>query len=169
MDVRFPIGELELPDKVTLVDVKRWMSEVETYINQLKKVVDGISDEQLNKKYREGSWTVRQLVHHIADSQMQLFSRLKLALTEEYPSAPEFDQNQWVDLADSSLPIEVSIQLLDGLNQRVVAIGENISETELERKVNLEGTGDLTVAFLLAKLSWHERHHLEHIKIALSN
>lgn len=100
---------------------------------------------------------------------MQLFSRLKLALTEEHPSAPEFDQNQWVDLADSSLPIEISIQLLDALNQRVVAIGENVSNSDLERKVNLEGTGDLTVAFLLAKLSWHERHHLEHIKIALSN
>ena len=113
MDVRFPIGELELPNKVTLVDVNQWMSEVETYIDQLKNVVDDLSDEQLTKKYREGSWTVRQLVHHIADSQMQLFSRLKLALTEEHPSAPEFDQNQWVDLADSSLPIEISIQLLD--------------------------------------------------------
>lgn len=71
---------------------------------------------------------------------MQLFSRLKLALTEEHPSAPEFDQNQWVDLADSSLPIiEISIQLLDSLNQRVVAIGENVSNSDLERKVNLEG------------------------------
>ena len=70
---------------------------------------------------------------------MQLFSRLKLALTEEHPSAPEFDQNQWVDLADSSLPIEISIQLLDSLNQRVVAIGENVSNSDLERKVNLRG------------------------------
>ena len=74
---------------------------------------------------------------------MQLFSRLKLALTEEHPSAPEFDQNQWVDLADSSLPIEISIQLLDSLNQRVVAIGENVSNSDLERKVNLEGTGEM--------------------------
>ena len=105
---------MELPNQVSLVDVKRWMSEVERYIDQLKNVVNGISEEELKKRYREGSWTVRQLVHHIADSQLQLFSRLKLALTEENPSAPEFDQNQWVDLADSELPIEVSIQLLEG-------------------------------------------------------
>lgn len=169
MDVRFPIGELKLPNQVTLTDVKQWMSEVENYIDQLKEVVNDISEEQLMKKYRDGSWTVRQLVHHIADSQMQLFSRLKLALTEDHPSAPEFDQNQWVDLADSKLPIDVSIQLLDGLNQRVVAIGESIKENELNRQVYLNGTGDLSVAFILAKLSWHERHHLEHIKIALSN
>ncbi len=169
MDVRFPIGELELPNQVSLVDVKRWMSEVERYIDQLKNVVNGISEEELKKRYREGSWTVRQLVHHIADSQLQLFSRLKLALTEENPSAPEFDQNQWVDLADSELPIEVSIQLLEGLNKRVVAIGENVTEEQLDRQVNLVGTGELTVGFLLAKLSWHERHHLEHIKIALSH
>ena len=145
MDVRFPIGELELPNQVSLVDVKRWMSEVERYIDQLKNVVNGISEEELKKRYREGSWTVRQLVHHIADSQLQLFSRLKLALTEENPSAPEFDQNQWVDLADSELPIEVSIQLLEGLNKRVVAIGENVTEEQLDRQVNLVGTGELTV------------------------
>ena len=145
MDVRFPIGELELPNQVSLADVKRWMSEVERYIDQLKNVVNGISEEELKKRYREGSWTVRQLVHHIADSQLQLFSRLKLALTEENPSAPEFDQNQWVDLADSKLPIEVSIQLLEGLNKRVVAIGENVTEEQLDRQVNLVGTGELTV------------------------
>ena len=98
---------------------------------------------------------------------MQLFSRLKLALTEEHPSAPEFDQNQWVD--ELKFTYRNFYTITRFLNQRVVAIGENVSNSDLERKVNLEGTGDLTVAFLLAKLSWHERHHLEHIKIALSN
>ena len=135
MDVRFPIGELELPNKVTLVDVNQWMSEVETYIDQLKNVVNELSDEQLTKKYREGSWTVRQLVHHIADSQMQLFSRLKLALTEEHPSAPEFDQNQWVDLADTSLPIENSIQFIDALNQRVDDIVKTYQTRTLKGKL----------------------------------
>ena len=67
MDVRFPIGELELPNKVTLVDVNQWMSEVETYIDQLKNVVNDLSDEQLTKKYREGSWTVRQLSNYLLD------------------------------------------------------------------------------------------------------
>ena len=165
--VRFPIGELELPDNVTLVDVKEWFSEIEVYVDQLRQVVNHIDEKQLNQRYREGSWTVRQLVHHIADSQMNLFIRLKLALTEDNPKAPEFDQNQWVDLKDSELPIEVSIQLLDGLNQRVVALGNDVNENELDRTVNLVGTGELTVAFLIAKLSWHQRHHLEHIKIAL--
>ena len=135
MDVRFPIGELELPNQVSLVDVKRWMSEVERYIDQLKNVVNGISEEELKKRYREGSWTVRQLVHHIADSQLQLFSRLKLALTEEIRQHLSLIKINGY-LADSELPIEVSIQLLE-VKQTCSSNWRNVTEEQLDRQVNL--------------------------------
>lgn len=83
VDVRFPIGELELPEKVTMNDINQWLDEIGNYANRLRKVVDGLNDEALKKKHREGSWTVRQLVHHIADSQLNMYQRLKIALTDD--------------------------------------------------------------------------------------
>ena len=102
MDVRFPIGEFEAPTNSTLIDVKQWMSEIEAYSDQLKETVHQLSDEQLERRYREGSWTVRQLVHHIADSQINLYERLKMALTEDDVTAFMFNQECWAELPDSN-------------------------------------------------------------------
>ena len=169
MDVRFPIGEFEAPTNSTLVDVKQWMSEIEAYSDQLKETVHQLSDEQLERCYREGSWTVRQLVHHIADSQINLYERLKMALTEDGVTAFMFNQERWAELPDSKLPMQVSIAILEGLNQRVVEMGNHVTEGELNRSIKLSDGSNVPVSELLAKLSWHERHHLEHIKIALSD
>ena len=169
MDVRFPIGEFEAPTNSTLVDVKQWMSEIEAYSDQLKETVHQLSDEQLERCYREGSWTVRQLVHHIADSQINLYERLKMALTEDDVTAFMFNQERWAELPDSKLPMQVSITILEGLNQRVVEMGNHVTEGELNRSIKLSDGSNVPVSELLAKLSWHERHHLEHIKIALSD
>ena len=169
MDVRFPIGEFEAPTNSTLVDVKQWMSEIEAYSDQLKETVHQLSDEQLERCYREGSWTVRQLVHHIADSQINLYERLKMALTEVDVTAFMFNQERWAELPDSKLPMQVSIVILEGLNQRVVEMGNHVTEGELNRSIKLSDGSNVPVSELLAKLSWHERHHLEHIKIALSD
>lgn len=96
-----------------------------------------------------------------------MFQRLKLALTDTHPKVSNFAQDEWVKLADSDLPIEVSIQMLDAINQRVVAIGQHLTEKELARDFVLEGSGATTVGETVAKLSWHARHHLAHIQIAL--
>lgn len=168
MDVRFPIGELEVPDNVTLENVKEWLEEIKTYTVRLREVVDGLSDEELSKTYREGSWTVQQLIHHIADSQLVMYQRLKLALTDKNPELPPFDQDQWAVLPDTNLPVESSIKILEGLNERIVSLGEGLSDEDLDRKFTFQGKGEITVATKVKKLSWHEAHHLEHIKIALS-
>lgn len=85
MDVRFPIGELSVPDKVTLEDIRKWTSDIALYTERLRNIVDYLDDNELAKTYREGSWNVRQLVHHIADSQLNMYQRLKLALTDNNP------------------------------------------------------------------------------------
>jgi len=168
MDVRFPIGELSVPDKVTLEDIRKWTSDIALYTERLRNIVDDLDDNELAKTYREGSWNVRQLVHHIADSQLNMFQRLKLALTDNNPTVPPFIQDEWAKLLDSELPIESSIRLLEGINKRIVAIGENLNEGQLKRTFTLKDSGEISVATKVAKLSWHENHHLEHIKIALS-
>lgn len=168
MDVKFPLGELDMPENVTLDDVQKWLVEIDNYIHRLRDVVGNITEEELNKTYREGSWNVRQLVHHIADSQLNMYQRLKLALTDNNPIVPPFDQEKWVKLEDNSVSIDYSIQMLEGINARIVALGNHIDKDQLERKFTLKDSGEITVATKLAKLSWHENHHLAHIKIALS-
>lgn len=168
MDVRFPIGELEISDKVTLDDIQKWAKEIEGYTERLRETVDSLDDEALNAKYRAGSWTVRQLVHHIADSQLNMYQRLKLALTDNNPTVPAFIQDEWVMLPDNDLPIESSIKMLEGMNERIVAIANNLNEAQLVQTFTLKDSGEITVAKKIAKLSWHEEHHLAHIKIALS-
>ncbi|MBP1969491.1 putative damage-inducible protein DinB [Virgibacillus natechei] len=168
MDVRYPIGELQVPEKVTLENIQEWLKQIETYTIRLRETVDLLSDEELSKTYREGSWTVRGLVHHIADSQLNMYQRLKLALTDENPTVPSFDQDKWAVQPDTKLPIESSIKMLEGINERIVSLGQSLTEEQLTRAFTHQINGKITVAKKVAKLDWHQQHHLEHIKIALS-
>lgn len=168
MDVKFPIGKLEVPDRVTAENIQEWLKQIETYTTRLREIVDSLKDEELSKTYREGAWSVQQLVHHIADSQLNMFQRLKMALTDENPTVPNFDQDKWAVQPDTELPIECSIKILEGINERIVALGKSLSEEQLNRCFTHEINGKVTVAAKLAKLAWHEEHHLAHIKIALS-
>ncbi|ALX48918.1 YfiT family bacillithiol transferase [Lentibacillus amyloliquefaciens] len=168
MEVKFPIGKLEVPNKVTLENIQEWLKEIETYTSRLRETVDSLNDEELSRTYRDGSWTVRELVHHIADSQLNMFQRLKLALTDENPTVPAFDQEKWAVQPDTKLPVESSIKLLEGINERIVSLGYSLTEKQLNRAFIHRENGEITVATKVAKLAWHEEHHLAHIKIALS-
>lgn len=169
MNEKFPIGELQVPENVTLKDIQGYLEKITTYTTRLRDTVDSLSAEELNKTYREGSWNVRQLVHHIADSQLNMFQRLKIALTDDNPSAPNFIQDKWAVQPDTELPVESSIRMLEGINERIVALGNTLTEEQLKRKFTHQENGEITVAKKVAKLSWHEEHHLAHIKNALAN
>jgi len=168
VDVRYPIGELQVPEKVTLENISEWLKEIRTYTVRLRETVDTLSDEELNKTYREGAWTVRQLVHHIADSQLNMYQRLKLALTDENPTVPGFNEEKWAIQPDTMLPVESSIKMLEGINERIVSLCQDLTEEQLKRVFTHQTNGEITVAKKVAKLAWHEEHHLAHIKIALS-
>ncbi|PID15276.1 metal-dependent hydrolase [Sporosarcina sp. P34] len=168
MDNQFPIGELHVPEQVTLEDIQKWLQEIEAYTTRLRGTVDSLNDEELTKTYREGAWTVRQLVHHIADSQLTMYQRLKLALTDDNPTVPAFDQEKWAVLPDNELPVEPSIKMLEGINERIVALGNSLTEEQLQRTFTHEVSGEIAVATKVAKLAWHEAHHLAHIEIALA-
>lgn len=167
-DVMFPIGELEVPEKVTLENVQEWLKQIESYTARLRETVDSLNGEELSKTYRDGSWNVRQLVHHIADSQLNMFQRLKLALTDDNPTVPNFIQDEWAVQPDTELPVEPSIKMLEGINERIVALGNSLTEDQLKRTFKHEINGKITVATKVAKLAWHEEHHLAHIKLALA-
>lgn len=168
MDAKFPIGKLDVPEKPNLDNVQDWADQIESYTERLRKAVDSLSEEELSKTYREGSWTVRQLVHHIADSQLNMYQRLKLALTDDAPTVPGFIQDEWAVQPDTELPVESSIRMLEGMNARITKVARNLTDAQLDRYFIHGTNGKITVATKVAKLAWHEEHHLEHIKIALS-
>ena len=165
--LQFPIGKLEVPENATLQDVAGWLKDTEGYVEKLRHVLKDATEADYEKTYREGAWNVRQLVHHIADSQLNMYQRLRLALTDDFPTVPAFDEEKWAVLPDTELPVEVSIQLLDALNQRIVELGKNLSEEDLNKGFIHTKNGKVTVATKVKKLAWHEEHHLAHIKIAL--
>ncbi|RKQ30381.1 YfiT family bacillithiol transferase [Oceanobacillus halophilus] len=167
MDVKFPIGKLQVPEKVGQEDVQEWLKQMETYTTRLRETVDSLDDKALSKTYRDGSWNVRELVHHIADSQLNMYQRLKLALTGESPTVPAFDQDEWAIQPDTKIPVESSIKMLEGINERIVSLGQHLTEEQLDRYFVHQTNGKITVATKVAKLAWHEEHHLAHIKIAL--
>ncbi|MEA0553096.1 putative metal-dependent hydrolase [Lysinibacillus irui] len=167
MDVRYPIGKLQVPEKVTLENIEEWLKDIATYTTRLRETVGSLNEEELSKTYRDGSWTVRQLVHHIADSQLNMYQRLKLALTDENPTVPAFDEEKWAILPDTKLPVETSIKMLEGINERILFLGSTLSEDQLDRSFIHQKNGKITVATKVAKLAWHEEHHLAHIQIAL--
>jgi len=168
MDARFPIGKLQVPEKVTLDTIQEWLKQIETYAARLRETVESLNHEQLSQTYREGSWTVRQLVHHIADSQLNMYQRLKLALTDNNPSIPGFDEEKWAVLPDNELPVDSSLKMVEGINERIAALGRALTEEQLERTFIHQTNGIVTVAAKFAKLAWHEEHHLAHIQLALS-
>ena len=167
MNVKFPIGPLEVPETVTLNDVAQSLAKIENYTKRLRETVDHLTEEDLNKTYREGSWNVRQLVHHIADSQLNMYQRLKIALTDDQPTAPNFIQDKWAVEPDTELPVEASILMLEGLNIRINALGKTLTEEQLKRTFIHQKNGIISVGTKMLKLSWHEEHHLAHIKLAL--
>src|SRR5699024_9790438 len=166
--VKFPIGKLNVSDQVTLKDINGSLEKIKDYTVRLRDTVDGLSDVELNKTYRDDSLNVRELVHHIADSQLNLYLRLMLALTDDNLFVPSLEQDRWAVLPDTNLPVESSIKMLEGINERIITLGESLTENQLSRIFTLENDGVISVGTKMIKLSWHEEHHLAHIKIALT-
>lgn len=131
---------------------------------QVKKAIEGLSDEQLDTPYREGGWTLRQVVHHIADSHANAFIRFKLALTEEWPTIKPYVEAAWAELGDSkTLPVAPSIAMIEGLHARWVALLQSMSFDDFHRGFNHPEYGSVSLTKALAMYDWHARHHLAHI------
>jgi uncharacterized damage-inducible protein DinB len=131
---------------------------------RFRNAVSGLSDIQLSTPYREGGWTVRQLIHHLPDSHLNAYIRCKLALTEDSPTIKPYDQEAWANLADSALtPPEVSLSLLEAVHTRWVTLLRALTPDDFQRKFNHPETGVQSVDSTVAFYAWHGNHHLGHI------
>jgi hypothetical protein len=130
----------------------------------LRSAVEGLTEQQLDTPYREGGWTVRQVVHHLADSHMQSFGRVRFALSQDTPTIMPYPEAIWAEYADSrSAPVETSLRLIESLHERWVILWRSLSPEQFSRKLIHPESGTLTLDNILEIYSWHGRHHTAHI------
>lgn len=163
MDPRYPIGPFAMPVEVTPALRQQAIAEIASTPGKLRAAVKGLNDAQLDTPYREGGWTVRQVVHHVPDSHMNAYIRLRLALTEEKPTIKPYEEARWAELADAKLPIEVSQRLLDCVHSRWDVVWRAMKPEHFVRPLIHPDHGERNIDWLLFVYEWHGKHHTAHI------
>jgi len=163
-DLRYPVGPFEPVSTLTPDQRRAAIDAIAEVPARLRAAVANLTDAQLDTPYRPGGWTVRQLVHHIADSHMNALTRFKLALTEDAPTVKTYEEGLWAELADTKTPpIDSSLAIIDNLHKRWVILLRSLDPVQFERKFRHPQWGLGTVNFLLAQYAWHGKHHVAHI------
>lgn len=163
-ELQYPIGQEEdMP--VTEDNLKEWIKNLVELPQKLKEAVAGLSDEQLNTPYRPDGWSVKQVVHHVADSHMNSYIRCRLALTEQNPTITPYEETLWAELSDANLmPVAPSLQILEGLHARWTSLLHSLSLEDYQRTFYHPGTQKtLTIGECVRLYSWHSLHHTAHI------
>jgi len=163
--LKYPIGKFEYRDNISFDDLKRAIEEIKSFPKFLESSVKGLSEEQLDTNYRPGGWTVRQVVHHCADSHMNAFLRFKFALTEENPIIKPYDEAAWAKLDDSRIPVEISIGILKNIHFKWGVILDQMTESDFSKTYfHPESQKSVPLEEATHMYCWHGKHHLGHIQ-----
>lgn len=162
-DPRYPVGKFVEPETITADDRLYAIATLAELPEMLRNAVDGLDTAQLGTPYREGGWTVRQLVHHIADSHMNAFIRLRLALTEDWPTIKPYDEAAWAMLHDVAAPVEWSLELVESLHARWVMLLQSLDEEQWHRGFLHPENGPTALDVMTLLYAWHSQHHVAHI------
>lgn len=162
--LRYPIGKPNLRSGLSPEERAGMIDEIERFPSRLRNTVENFTDEQLDTPYRNGGWTVRQVVHHVPDSHLNGYVRFKLAVTEEVPTVRAYEEQIWAELPEARTgDIELSLPILESLHQRWVAFLRNLGPDHFARTLKYSDGRVMTVDELLCIYSWHGAHHLAHI------
>jgi len=163
-DPRFPVGKYEPHDELTKAERGALIDTIAAAPARMRDAVRNLDDAQLDTPYREGGWTVRQVVHHVPDSHLNSYCRFKLALTESTPTIRPYDEAAWAELPDSKItPIETSLTLLDSLHARWTDLLRSMTEADFRRRLTHPVNGEMSLDNMLGIYAWHSRHHVSHI------
>lgn len=164
MDPRYPIGKFDPADATPLPDV---IAVVASFPGELQKAVARLTMKQVDTPYRDGGWTARQVVHHLADSHLNAYARFRLALTEDAPTIKPYDEKAWAELPDAKNgPLDMSISLVEGLHVRWAALMRAMTAEEFQRTFVHPERGAMTLERTVRLYAWHCRHHLAHIALS---
>ena len=162
--LKYPVGKFTPPVSYTQEEMANWINDIKTLPGKVRNAVIGLTEPQLNTPYRPGGWTIKQVVHHLADSHMNSLIRFKWAMTEENPTIKTYKEAEWAMLRDYQLPVESSLKMLEGIHQHLVALFESMTDEEWSRTFyHPEMKIDVSLKRNLGLYSWHSRHHLAHI------
>ena len=163
--LRYPVGKFSDPTSFSPMEIKQWIDTLEQFPANMKKVVTGLNYQQLDTPYRDGGWTIRQVVHHTADSHLNCYIRVKLALTEDNPTIRPYLEAKWAEIPEAkTAPVEVSLNILDAIHHRMNLMLRNLTVDDLDRTFyHPENKTTRTLKTILALYAWHSRHHLAHI------
>jgi hypothetical protein len=164
-DPRYPVGRFERPEALSASDRSAAIEVLAGAPQVFRAAIKGLNDAQLDTPYRDGGWTVRQVIHHVPDSHMNAYVRCKLALTEDTPTIKPYDEARWAELADGAGPlVEDSLKLLEALHARWVYLLRRMQPSDFRRLLNHpEWKTPMSLDVLLALYAWHCRHHAAHI------
>lgn len=162
--LKYPIGKYTPPEIITPAHLAEWIATIASLPKLLADAVEELTDVQLDTPYRPDGWTVRQVVHHLADSHMNAFIRFKLTVTEDNPTIKPYFEERWAQLADSAMPVDVSLELLKSLHTRWVILLQSLSSVEFERTYfHPQYQYTVPLARVTGLYAWHSNHHLRHI------
>lgn len=162
-DLRFPIGKFDSNFEMTTEMRSAFVRTISELPDSLKTSIQGLNESQLDTEYRPDGWTVRQVVHHVADSHLNSYCRFKLALTEDFPTIRAYHEDRWAELSDSKLPVEPSLKIIEGIHYRWTNLLESMSVEDFQRKINHPESGEWTLDKFLGLYDWHSKHHTAHI------
>lgn len=165
MDLRYPIGKFSFAGECSEAQREQWIRDIEELPAKLIEAVSGLSEEQLDLPYRDGGWTVRQVVHHLGDSHMNSVIRFKLALTEDAPTIKPYYEDRWAELGDSvGVDIALSIRLLESLHAKWAILLRAMDEADYARTfIHPESKRTIRLDYNLGLYAWHGKHHVAHI------
>lgn len=162
--MKYPVGKFTPPASYTDEDIRHWINEIKMLPGQMRQAIISLNDQQLDTPYRTGGWTLRQVVHHVADSHMNSLVRFKLALTEDNPVIKPYEEAYWALQSDYRLPVESSLRMLEGIHIHWVNLLESFTDKEWKRTfTNPESGQTIPLIRALGLYAWHGRHHLAHI------
>jgi hypothetical protein len=165
-DPRYPIGQFIRPQTLQMPHILAWIEDLAIIPAAMRQAVHGLDDAQLATPYRDGGWSLRQVVHHVPDSQMHAYLRFKMGLTELEPVIKPYDEVPTALLADYALPLEPSLVLLEQVHARWVAIARGLEAGQFDRVFVHPATGPWKLGEVLGLYAWHARHHIAHITVA---
>jgi uncharacterized damage-inducible protein DinB len=163
-DPRYPVGRYKAPPEVSPEQRREWIAQIAEAPARLRAAVEGLDEGQLDTPYRDGGWTVRQVVHHVPESHMNAYVRFKLALTEDSPVIKTYEEAEWAALDDvRQTPIELSLTLLDALHARWLTVLDSLDESQWQRTFRHSEWGAIRIDQTLGLYAWHGRHHVAHV------